>query len=61
MLDFSCVAEAARCRANASTFLGKPEALVLLRLAQEFDALAARDEREPDFSMRVARVSAPAA
>jgi hypothetical protein len=36
--------EAARCRAQAAEFAGKPEQPFLLRLSQAFDELAAKNK-----------------
>jgi hypothetical protein len=47
--------EAERCRQQALTYLGQPEAMFLLRVAREFDLLANR-ERPPSSEGLVAAI-----
>ena len=48
-LDFRLKQEAEECRERALTYLGRPEATFLLRVAREFDRLATiRSKEDPE-------------
>jgi hypothetical protein len=48
MRNFDFRAEAENCRQKALSYLGRPEAPFLLRVAREFDRLAKEARDEPD-------------
>ena len=48
--------EAEACRQRALSYIGKPEAPLLLRMAQEFDRLAKEGRRQGDAEGKLRRL-----